>query len=47
MAAITAVVSANVVLLAYIVLSIIEDGKAAKAVPEPVDVSTDESRKDR
>jgi len=45
MAAITAVVSANVVLLVYIVLSIIEDGKA---VPEePVDASTDESRKDR
>jgi len=45
MAAITAVVSANVVLLVYIVLSIIEDGKA---VPEePIDASADESRKDR
>ncbi len=48
MAAITAIVSANVVLLAYIILSIIEDGKAAKPVlEEPVYESRDESRKDK
>jgi hypothetical protein len=47
MAAITAIVSANVILLAYILFSIIEDAKTQTSTKETPSVAPEEDRKER
>jgi len=47
MAAITAVVSANVILLVYILVSIFEDSKTHSSTKEASKVTLEEDRKER
>lgn len=47
MAAVTAIVSANIILLAYILLSIFEDSRTQKSIKDASKVPSEEDRKER